>query len=343
MPHSTSLFRSEWPGKDLYVNDGKLPADQILQLQSTTLDTPIEEVRRRYQEDGYVFLKGLIPREDVLKAREEYFKLLAPSGVLKPGTHPVEGIFDSTKDRLDFPGIGAGGADANGRPIGPHPEIAERFVDLALQAHTEDWYKETFCKHPALRNYVAKMTGWGENTLAVRRTLLRNNTPGNNAIGVHYDQIFLRHGEDTAVTAWVPIGGIKVEGGGLIYLERGHTLGAELEEAFTTKAKETGLSDEEARSAFNQNMMHGGLLASGPIAFGKQYARRWLVTDYEAGDVVLHHAYMIHASTMNYDEEGVIRVGTDLRFVDRTRPWDTRWNNDFDSMMVYERFLPIIG
>lgn len=95
MPHSTSPTRSAWPGKALYVNDGLLPDDQILQLKPTTLDTPLDEVRRRYQEDGYVFLKGLIPREDVLRAREEYFKLLSPSGVLKPGTEPVEGIFVS--------------------------------------------------------------------------------------------------------------------------------------------------------------------------------------------------------------------------------------------------------
>lgn len=203
-------------------------------------------------------------------------------------------------------------------------------MDLALQAHTEHWYKEVFCKHPALLEFVARMTGWGEDTWPVRRTLLRNNTPGNNAIGVHYDQIFLRHGEDTAVTAWVPMGDVKVEGGGLIYLEQGHKLGAELEAEFTAKAKASGLDDEQTRSAFNQNMMHGGMLASGPVAFGKQFNRRWLVTDYQAGDVVLHHSYMIHASTMNFDEEGVIRVGTDLRFVDKRRPYDTRWDKDFE-------------
>lgn len=65
------------------------------------------------------------------------------------------------------------------------------------------------------------MTGWGDNIISVRRSLLRNNTPGNKAIGVHYDQIFLRHGEDTSVTAWVPMGDISLTGGGLIYLENG--------------------------------------------------------------------------------------------------------------------------
>ena len=30
----------------------------------------------------------------------------------------------------------------------------------------------------------------------------------------------------------------------------------------------------------------------------------------------------IHASTMNYDPDNIIRVGTDLRFVDSSKPWD---------------------
>lgn len=320
MPHSTAP--APYTGPQLYVNDGPLDADQVGYLKPTALDTPLEEIRRRYQEDGYVFLKGLIPREDVLKARSEYFSLLAPSGVLKPGTAPVEGIFNPENDKLDFPGIGAGGQDANGKPIGPHPEIAEKFVDLALQAHSEDWYKETFCKHPALLDFVKEFTGWKDDTLAIKRTLLRNNTPGNKAIGVHYDQIFLRYGKDTALTAWVPIGDVKVDGGGLIYLENGHTLGAEMEQDFTWKAEQAGLTEEERRDGFNRNMIHGGMLDHCPAQFARSLGKKWLITEYEAGDVVLHNSYAIHASTMNFDPEGVIRVGTDLRFVDRTKEWD---------------------
>lgn len=291
------------------MNDGLLTADQFGGLKPTSLDTPIEYARQRFQDDGYLFIKGLIPRQDVLKAREEYFKLLAPSGVLKPGTSPVEGIFDVTQDKLDFPGIGAGFADANGRPTGPHPEVASKFVSMALQAHTEPWYKEVFCQHDDLRDYVSRLTGWGGDTMAIRRTLLRNNTPGNKAIGVHYDQIFLRHGEDTSVTAWVPMGDISRQGGGLIYLEKGHLLGAEIEQAFTIKAQATGLTAEEARNAFNQNMMSGGLLADGPLAFGKEHNRRWLLTEYEAGDVVFHNSYAVSASPLQRAFIRISRTG----------------------------------
>jgi phytanoyl-CoA hydroxylase len=220
MPHALLPERIEpsFNGEKLYVNDGLLHPEQVGALKPSSPDLPLEELRRRYNVDGYVFLKGLLPREDVLKAREEYFQMLAPSGVLKPGTEAVDGIFDDAKDAADFPGIGAGASPGNGIP---GAETAEKFVELALHAHYADWYRGKFCKHPVLKDIVARISGWGDNTLAVRRSLLRNNTPGNKAIGVHYDQIFLRHGEPTSYTAWVPMGDISLTGGGLIYLENG--------------------------------------------------------------------------------------------------------------------------
>ncbi|KAF2640936.1 hypothetical protein P280DRAFT_469613 [Massarina eburnea CBS 473.64] len=330
MPHAVSPDQEmpSFNGEKLYVNDGLLRPDQVGALKRSSLDLPLGELRRRYHQDGYVFLKGLLPREDVLKAREEYFKMLAPSGVLKPGTEAVDGIFDDAKNAADFPGIGAGASPGNGKP---GAETAEKFVDLALQAHYTDWYKETFCKHPMLKDAIARISGWGpERTFPIRRSLLRNNTPGNKAIGVHYDQIFLRHGEDTSFTAWVPMGDVSLTGGGLIYLEDGHTLGREVEADFTRRAKEAGLSEEQTKYAFNQNMLSTGLLSDGPREYSDTFQRKWLVTAYEAGDVVLHTPYAIHASTLNYDPSNVIRVGTDLRFVDQSKPWDKRWDKYYE-------------
>lgn len=202
----------------LAVADAPLQPEDIALLRPSDPTLPLEELRKRYDEDGYLFLKHLLPREDVLKAREQYFNFLSPTGILKEDTNAVEGIFNPNNMADDFPGIGAGAAGMNGRPGG---ESAAQFVDLALEAHYKDWYAEDFCKHPVLLDFVAKFTGWEDNTMALRRTLLRNNIPGTKPIGVHYDQIFLRHGDPTSVTAWVPIGDIKLNGGGLIYLENG--------------------------------------------------------------------------------------------------------------------------
>jgi len=307
MPDINSFAREEQVTEKQFVTDGLLPPEQVGRLRPSDPNLPIEELRERLEKDNYLFLKGLLPRKDVLKAREEYFKFLSPSGVLKPGTEPVEGKFDLSKDIAGFPGIGAGETGGNGKPGGDQAAV---FVDLALQAHTEDWYAEDFCKHPALSSFIAKFTGWGDNTLMFRRSLLRNNIPGAHAIGVHYDQIFLRHGDVSNITAWCPMGDIKLTGGGLIYLEDsrfiftlkcsmllmlqpGKSIGQEIEAEFFRKAEKAGFTDEEAKYAFNRNMMATGLLSDSPSAFATQFNRRWLVTDYEAGDVVLHDAFAV--------------------------------------------------
>ncbi|KAF5679450.1 phytanoyl hydroxylase [Fusarium heterosporum] len=333
MPHAQSATPTI-DKVELHVNDDLLAPTEVAKLQPSSPDEPLDVLYQRYITNGYLLVKGLLPREDVLAAREQYFKSMSPSGVLKPGTEPVEGIFDDSADPADYPGIGAGSGN-NSKP--GETNKSEIFVNAALKAHTEPWYSgsddgsvQGFCNHPALKDFVARLTGWGDATLPVRRTLLRNNTPDNKAIGVHYDQSFMRYGEPTAVTAWVPMGDIKLDGGGLIYLEGSEALGAEIEGDFAKKAKAAGMSDEEMRNAFNSNMMATGFLADGPADFGRQHKRKWLVSEYEAGDVVFHTPHMIHASTINHDTENRIRLGTDLRFVNSARPWDTRWNKDFE-------------
>jgi phytanoyl-CoA hydroxylase len=290
----------------LEVNDGPLLPENIAYLTPSSPSEPLETLRARYEQDGMLLLKSLLPREDVLRTRTKYFEMMSPSGVLQPTTQPVEGVFNSSRSPDDFPGIGAGATGQNGRPGG---EGAQAFVDLAIKAHYQDWYTKDLAKHPALLDFIAKFTGWNENILGFNRSLLRNNVPGTKPIGVHYDQIFLRYGEPTSVTAWVPIGDVSLAGGGLIYLEdgtcpsplwmtntnrgAGDAVGAQIESEFTKKAREAGMTEEEARNAFNQNMMSTGLLSEYPLEFARQYNRRWLVSTYEAGDVVLHKPHAV--------------------------------------------------
>lgn len=64
----------------------------------------------------------------------------------------------------------------------------------------------------------------------------------------------------------------------------------------------SGLTPDEAKSAFNKNMMSSGFISDGPIDFGKQHKRRWYVTNYEAGDVVLHKAHMVRETFCSVEE-----------------------------------------
>ena len=283
----------------LYVNDGPLVPDGVTRLQPSSPTEPIDVLYKKLHRDGYLFLKHLLPRDDVLQARHDYFDFLSPSGVLKPGTQPVDGIFDDAKDISAFPGIGAGSTGENARPGGDNAQL---FVDLAVQAHREPWYTETFCQHPVLAEFVARLTGWGDKSLLFRRSLLRNNIPRTQAIGVHYDQIFLRWGDVTNLTAWCPLGDVSIDGGGLIYLEGSQELGEKLEQDFLHDARNCNFSETEKNNAFNSNMLANGLLSNDPAEFGRAHGKRWMVTEYEAGDVVLHLPYMV-AILINREQE----------------------------------------
>ena len=108
-----------------------------------------------------------------------------------------------------------------------------------------------------------------------------------------------------------------------MYMEGSSQLGEETEADFMERAKDMPL--EERLSAFNKNMATNGHIAQDAATFvvGKG---KWLTANYEAGDVVLHNPYMIHAAAKNEDfETGRIRLSTDLRFYEEGSGVDERW------------------
>jgi hypothetical protein len=115
--------------------------------------------------------------------------------------------------------------------------------------------------------------------------------------------------------------------GGLIYLENSDAAGRKLEAEF--RVKNADLPLEERVSAFNKNMMKGGWLTEDLPTLAERIDSRWLVADYEAGDVVIHSPYMIHAATTNQDFQGRMRLSTDIRYQLADEPIDERWRHDW--------------
>lgn len=62
----------------------------------------------------------------------------------------------------------------------------------------------------------------------------------------------------------------------------------------------------------------------------EKHRRRWLVANYEAGDVVFHSPYIIHASSSNIDPYHRPRLSADIRCYlvgARIDPrWEQPWN-----------------
>lgn len=75
---SASGSGSSYPSRVGSVADCPLKEDAIAWMSPTPADTPIEEMRRRFRENGYLYVKGILPREDVLDVREQYvpFRIL---------------------------------------------------------------------------------------------------------------------------------------------------------------------------------------------------------------------------------------------------------------------------
>jgi ectoine hydroxylase-related dioxygenase (phytanoyl-CoA dioxygenase family) len=259
----------------------------------------VDAIRRLYEENGYVWLKGFLPRQDVIDFRGWVFGHMAKTGPIEHGTDPRDGISSAMT------------------PEG-------RDVDRCLMSLVRSVAYEGFCAQPRLSRFMDEFLS-GISYLHKRKIMRHVRPKTTTATPAHYDLVYLRGGTSRIVTAWIPIGDIPVEMGGLTYLEGSHTIGAEMEREFSEQNKD--LSAEERISAFNRNMTEGGWVSKDLPDMAERFDTRWLVADYEAGDVMLHSPFMIHASTTNQDSQHRLRLSTDIRYQNVEDEIDARWNN----------------
>ena len=272
--------------------------ERLGRLVASDPDAPIAALREQYRAQGYLWLRGFFDREAILDFRGRFFAAFADLNLLAPGSDPREGLFSGNKVN-----VGA---------------VNQRLMEFVRSAAYE-----SFCLQPRLwRFYDAFLEG---PSYLHKRKIIRYTTPhSSRSTGAHYDLIYLRSGTDRVCSSWIPLGDTPVHMGGLVYLENSDALGQRMEAQFSEINK--ALPREEQISAFNKNMDQGWLtqdlrtLAEGADA-------RWLVADYEAGDMVVHSAYMIHAATDNRDPQGRLRLSTDIRYQNVRDEIDARWTN----------------
>jgi ectoine hydroxylase-related dioxygenase (phytanoyl-CoA dioxygenase family) len=257
---------------------------------------PLDDLREQYAAQGYLWLKGFLDRETVLAFRRRYFEAMAETGIVAAGTDPTEGIYSG---------------HAGDRSL--HDKVLMEFVRTAAY--------EAFCLNPRIWQFYDRFLG-GPSYLH-KRKIVRDTLPGSMwSTPAHYDLIYLRGGTASVCTSWIPIGDTPVAMGGLVYLEGSDRLGREMEAEFAAMNAE--LSPEERINAYNKNMSEGGWVGKDLPAMADRFNTRWLIADYEAGDMVVHSAYMIHAATINMDPSR-IRLSTDIRYQRVRDEIDARW------------------
>ncbi len=245
-----------------------------------------DALRARFAREGYLYLPGFFDRETVLAFRRYYFATLAPSGLIRPGSDPVEGVAATAAD-LD----------------------RERFRTLLYDEIVPGGEYEAICRHPALLAFYRRFLGTDELHLH-RRRIIRHVGPGESGIGTatqaHYDLLYLREGTDRVVSSWIPLGDCPVARGPLVYLEGSHHRVLAEEAAGTLRRPAASITADLP-------------------ALAEAYDTRWLVTDFAAGDLMVHSAHIVHAALDNQDPAGRFRLSTDIRYQPAAEPVDQRW------------------
>lgn len=269
-------------------------------LTPTDAGLPLARIKEVYREQGYVWLKGFFPREDILAFRRHFFAAFEGTGLLLEGSDPFEGIY------------GGGG------------EQRELTSKIFWEIVRSPAY-EAFCTMPRLWQFYKALLQ--DEPYLHKRKIIRYNAPNErNCTGGHYDLVYLRAGTDRLYSSWIPIGDVPVEMGGLVYLEGSDAIGRKMEAEFSAKA--TKLTPEERINAYNKNMREGGWISVDLPDMVRRFGTRWLMADYEAGDMVIHSPYMVHAATVNTDPRR-IRLSTDIRFQAKSDDIDKRWASDW--------------
>ncbi len=242
-----------------------------------------EALWERLRADGYLFLRGVLDRETVLRFRRYYFDALSKTGLVERDSDPAVGLIGGEVDKAAL-------RETLFREVVPGPEYA------------------AFCTQPAVRDWYAWFLG--ADTFLHRRKIIRHTAPGERGIGLatqaHYDLLYLRDGTDRVLSSWIPLGDCPIERGGLVYLERSHH--------WVLREEALGLLKRPAAS----------ITADLP-GLANEHDARWLVADYEAGDMVVHTAHTVHAALDNVAEDGVMRLSTDIRYQRADQPIDLRW------------------
>ena len=271
------------------------------------------ELRRRMQEDGYLYLPGLLDREAVVAARREIAQRLADAGFLHPD-RPSEACIATPGARIDFLASVAKDNPPLDKVLyaGPMIEFYQGFLGGPVRHYDYTWF--------------------------------RVKTPDGRATEPHYDVVYMGRGTRQLYTSWTPFSDIEMDMGGLMVLENSHrqqeliaTYGqtdvdrycendATSEQLLqAAREQKRDLTGEERREVKWQSPTFGAY-SPDAVATRQALGGRWLTAEYRMGDLLIFSMYTMHASADNHSEQ--IRLSSDSRYQLASEPIDERWIGD---------------
>ena len=261
---------------------------------STDVINDVATLRQRMAEDGYLYLPGLLNRDQVLEARRAVLERLAEQESLDPAYPLLDGV---AKAGVEF---------------SYRPDLAAQNLAVQGLVYGED-----------MMSFFSYFLG-GEAT-HFDYTWLRAKMPGpNTATQPHCDIVYMSRGTKQLYTAWTPLGDVSYELGGLMILEGSHRKQETLGEYWAVDVDTYCDNDKDSKEHLPWTWHNtGGAFDKDALKVRDQVGGRWLSHEYSMGDVLIFSMYTMHASLDNQTNR--VRISTDTRYQLAADPIDGRW------------------
>lgn len=260
------------------------------------LDQP-DQLRDFMQQEGYLYLKGVLDPAKLTAARLVMAERLAAIGQIDRAYPLADCIAASTANVQFMPDLSK-----------DNPALMDVLYDGSMIAVFEKLLQYQ------VRHYDFT---W------VRAVAPKRGTPP------HMDIVYMGRGTKQLYTAWTPLSDIPLAMGGLLVLERSHRhdrlnngYGSKDVDEFCENKVGAGYT----KMGGGGNISDGGWLSKDPAKLRKALGGRWLTANYELGDVLIFSVFTVHTSLDNASNK--IRLSTDTRYQRADEPIDERWIGD---------------
>lgn len=259
----------------------------------------VAELRRRFDDDGYLYIPNLLDRERVWDARLEFVNALDQRGYIDRAYPLTEAV---AKEELSVSAQFLSDVPRDNEPLrevlfdGPMMAFYEKLLGGAVRHFDFIWSR-------------VKSSGQA------------------NATSPHCDIVFMGRGTKRLYTSWTPLGDVPKEMGGLMILENSHKQESITETycQMDVDAYCTNYPDATEIESGQKNWQdpNGGSYSKDAIGLRADLQSRWLTTDYQLGDLLIFNVFTMHASLDNLTNR--LRISTDTRYQLASEPVDERW------------------
>lgn len=265
-----------------------------------------DALRARLEEDGYLFVPGLLDRDAVRAGRLELLGQVQAAGALDPAYPLEDGVL-----RPDAEELGLWQA---------YPSSSEV---LRSVVHGE-----------RITSFFSSLVGAPVRSYDF---IWLRDQPRSHGVAPHCDLVFMGRGTPDVLTCWMPFGDIPLGGGGLMLLENSHRQSVVRIADYLHQDVDTYCANGPNADAVRDGTMRwehweepapgrdwGGEITGDAVALREEWGGRWLTAErFRMGDVLIFSMRTVHAGTDN--ETDRLRLSTDSRYQRADAPVDERW------------------